>query len=152
MSARQNPFWFEYAQLAKLARHLLTQREAAYPKMVIAGKMTKEAASTGIHNMSAAAQLMHAMIGYSEIGKLPADRWAIHDDLSAAARRARQMADKNPKSEAHQDTADGVEAIAHWLQPWDHKTRHANISLAQHIHGLNIDLREQARQESREAA
>lgn len=147
-----NPFWYEYAELARLARHLLTQRENGYPKLVYAQKMTEQEAADGIHNMAAAAQLMHAMIGYSRIGTLPATRWAMHDDLSAAARRARQMADQKPNSPAHQDTAWGVEAIAYWMQPWDRKSRAARTSLAEHIHELNLRLRAQAEAERTIAA
>ena len=145
--SHSNPFWFEYFELARLARHLLAKRENGYPKLVYAQIMTQDEADAAIHNMTGAATIMHAMIGYSEIGQLPATRWAMHDDLTAAAKRAREMADKHPRSEPHQHTAWGTEAIAYWLQPWDRKTRYASKSLAEHIHNLNLELRAQAKED-----
>lgn len=150
--SQTNPFWYEYFELAKLARHLLVKRETGYPKLVYAQKMTNEAAEAGIHNMMGAAAIMHAMIGYSQIGALPATRWDMHDDLTAAAKRAREMADKHPLSEPHQHTAWGTEAIAYWLQPWDRKTRYASTSLAEHIHNLNLQLRAQAKEDREKRA
>ncbi|WP_010184742.1 hypothetical protein [Sphingomonas sp. PAMC 26605] len=106
----------ELQLLADAAAHLLGEREAKYPAMVAAGKMSQADADTGTRTMRAVAEQWRAMVD----GTPAPDRCACcggasyreqRDTLIAASSRTAQIAANAPDDTRKADRAAAVAAL-----------------------------------------
>ncbi|WP_242095451.1 hypothetical protein [Sphingomonas sp. CROZ-RG-20F-R02-07] len=104
--------------------HLLREREARYPALVNAGKVTAEDAATRLELALAIVAQWRWVVdpaapvlpAFGERGYFGAHGFEMRDELATAARRQRAVADRNPDNADAAELADLYEAVAWWQQ------------------------------------
>ncbi len=120
----------DWTALAAAARQMLAQRIERDPPYVDAGKMTAELAATRLRIARALVAQWDSIVAHRPPYD-PQDAWAASDgaegayphelreDLRAAAKRARRLADRQGEDVAAAAFADAVEALSWHERPRD---------------------------------
>ncbi|WP_230769499.1 hypothetical protein [Sphingomonas sp. Leaf4] len=121
----------DWQALATAARQMLAQRIERDPPYVEAGKMTAEIAADRLRIAQALVAQWDSIVAH-EPPYDPQDAWIatggregaypheLREDLRAAAKRARTLADKHGEDAGAAAFADAVEALAWHERPRDH--------------------------------
>ncbi|MDE0878541.1 MAG: hypothetical protein OSB00_07730 [Sphingomonas bacterium] len=115
--------------LADAAVHLLRQRQASYPALIARDRMTSDEAARKCALASAVADQWRWVIDPARpplpewndaTGRFGAHDWDLHDEMVAAAKRARDIARRHPAGQPGEwearELADLYEALAWWQQ------------------------------------
>jgi len=111
--------------LAKLAEHLLAEREGAYPRLIADGKLTPEKAEAALRAMKAIVAQWQAIAQHRDLPPIEDyhDRFGAHPhelramlDSAAATTAKRAAADPSDRDKA--DYAEAVATLARLQYPW----------------------------------
>lgn len=129
-----------WGYLAEAAQHLLNERQARYPSLLSAGKISAEAAAIGIERAEAVARQWQWVV---DTASPPLPAWdertdvfgvmnrELADEMAAAALRARRLADKARGEWNAGELADLYEALAWWQRS------HAGAALI--VHHVDVE-------------
>lgn len=130
------PRWYlYYPELAKVAAHLLVQRETGYPPHIAAGRMTQADADAGIAAMRAIAEDWAAVANGQPLPPLKVTLDDMRAAIDHAANRTAQMAAARPHDSDAAEYAELVDTLR-WQQQDYYGT-----SRIRFFHRLTLDLR-----------